>query len=56
MKVECKAIRKGSVILDATTREVIEKCASISKAKKWSWSFQRANGGLGLGSLRVESK
>lgn len=54
MQAQCTVIRKGRLLLDAATRKPIKNFASISKAKKWSWSFQRANGGLGCGVLRVE--
>lgn len=55
-KVETKFIRKGKVILDAATGSVVEAFSSLNKAKAWSSSEQKLNGGLGMGYVRVQKE
>ena len=49
---EIKFIRNRNKITNVATGEV-EVFPSISKAKKWSRDWQKANGGLGCAGLIV---
>jgi hypothetical protein len=55
-KIETKFIRKGKVILDAVSGQVVEAFESLNKAKAWSSSEQKLNGGLGMGYIRVHKE
>jgi hypothetical protein len=47
-------IRKGKTLLYAPSRTVAESFKSISQAKRRSRELQQANGGRGMGYVRVE--
>lgn len=51
-KVETVYVRKGRRIFDMEGN-LVEEFKSISKAKNWSKIQQAANGGLGMGYVRV---
>lgn len=52
MAIQIEFTRKGQFIKNESTGQV-EDHKSISKAKRWSMVWQKANGGLGCGKLRV---
>lgn len=54
-KVEPVFQRRGKTILDMQGNTV-EGFKSISQAKKWSGQQQKANGGLGMGYIKVIKK
>ena len=51
-KVETKYQRKGRRIFDMEGN-LVEEFRSINEAKHWSRKEQAANGGLGMGYVRV---
>lgn len=52
MKNEIEFARMGRHVRNVATGEV-QEFKSINQAKRWSRQWQRANGGLGIGKLRV---
>jgi len=61
--MKAKFYRKGHIIREFHTDTeftdhicLTNKLPSINEAKRRSSAFQRANGGLGMGSLRVVEK
>jgi hypothetical protein len=54
-KVETKFVRKGRRVF-SVDGEPFKEFASINEAKAWSKKEQLANGGLGMGYVRVEKQ
>lgn len=52
MKNEIEFTRMGRHIRNVATGEM-QEFKSVNKAKQWSRTWQKANGGLGVGKLRV---
>lgn len=55
MKVQTAYIRKGRIIRDAVSKQLLDPpFHSINAAKRWSRIEQKAHGGLGAGYVRVD--
>ena len=55
MAVEVQYIRDGKDVQEVKSGAWTDH-QSKNRAKRWSREYQKANGGLGMGAVRVEKK